>query len=64
MSEQELAALIQQAGEEARWLLDQVACQAEVHLQRLPEVVQLARIWEEQFHDVNEAERTIAPSRR
>jgi transposase len=59
MSEQELAALIQQTGEEAHWLLDQVACQAEVQLQQLPEVVQLARIWDNQYHYVNESERTI-----
>jgi transposase len=60
MSKQELERFIQQTGEEARWLLDQLAQQAEVELQRLPEVAQLARIWEEQYHYVNEPERLIA----
>jgi transposase len=60
MSKQELAVFIQQTGEEVRWLLDQLAFQAEVELQRLPEVVLLARIWEEQYQYVNDPERTLA----
>ena len=52
MSKQELEMFIQQTGEEARWLLDQIAQQAEGELQRLPEVVQLGRIWEEQYQYV------------
>ncbi len=60
MGKQELELFIQQTGEEARWLLDQLAQQAESELQRLPEVVQLARIWEEQYQYVNEPERLIA----
>jgi len=54
MSKQELETFIQETGEEARWLLDQVALCGSVEMQQLPTVLQLARIWEDQYQYVNE----------
>ncbi len=63
MGQEELEEFIQQTGEEARWLLDQVALLASVELQRLPEVRQLAQIWEEQYQYVDDPERALAVRR-
>lgn len=60
MSQEELKAFTQETGEEARWLLDQVALYAGGELQQLADVVQLAQIWEEQYQYVTEPDRIVA----
>lgn len=59
MSQQELQEFIQETGEEARWLLDQVALHGSVELQQLPVVMQLRQIWEEQYQYVSEPDHNL-----
>jgi len=49
LSQEEIAQALCQTGQEGYWLLDQVAVQGSPSLQALPEIVQLRRVWEEQF---------------
>jgi len=64
ISKQELEAFIQETGEEARWLLDQVTLCGSVNLQQLPMIIQLAQIWEDQYQYVNKPERHYLAARR
>lgn len=59
MSKKELEELIQETGEEARWLLDQIALCGSVELQQLPAIIQLGQIWEEQYQYVNQLDRNL-----
>jgi transposase len=63
MSKMEVEELIQETGEEARWLLDLVASLGSVKLQQLPAIVQLRQIWEDQYQYVNEPDRNLAVRR-
>jgi transposase len=63
MTHKELGEFIQETGEEARWLLDQVALHASIDLQRLPDLLQLGQIWEEQYQYVSEPDRRVAVRR-
>jgi transposase len=64
MSQQELQAFIQETGEEARWLLDQVTLYGSVELQQLPAIMQLIQIWEEQYQNVNQPEHNHLAARQ
>ncbi len=59
----ELEELTQPTAEESRWLLDHLALLAEPSLQQLPELRQLAQIWDEQYQYVDEPTSLVAVKR-
>ena len=48
-SQAEVSQALRQTGQDGAWLLEQVAAQGSSGLQALPEIVQLRRVWQEQF---------------
>jgi transposase len=49
LSQEAVVQALGQTGQDGYWLLEQVALQGNPTLQTLPEIVQLCRVWEEQF---------------
>lgn len=49
LNQEEVTQALRQTGQDGNWLLDQVKLQARADLQELPEMVQLRRVWDEQF---------------